>query len=252
MKGKLLLLIQTHDQAAALMGCVPHLRANYDWLWVVYSPAILADPKVVEQEMDRNIRDLEQAMDAAFARRDGAGGDALKLQYDAAVLEKTKRVKEAWRTLSPEQQKEAVQRIFGPFWEAKPCPNMAIHQAQDHFETAAHVEFQNSLKAAMPKQFVPGTYGMHWPTSLPAEGVVVAPVVTPPLTAATPTTPAPTKDPKAKTAIDPRLRDLLSMNAQDLGLIAFELGVKPNDPILTAHRLKLAHHVHKLEKAAKA
>lgn len=261
--SRILLLVHTHQHAAALHECIPHLKANYQWCWVVYSPAVLADPATVEKEYDQQIADLNKAMRDCYSREDGAGGDSYKSRRDAAVLEKSAKVKEAYKTLSPEQQRAAEDRMFKGFYDAKPCPHVAISRHPDHFETAAHVELQNSLKAGMKPGYLAGDYVVAWPTSLP-KGASLAEIskatdvliqTLKPSTAAPPSGgPAPSvtkatkKEDKRKTrTVDPRLRELMQMSLDDLGPIAFELGIKPTDPI-AGKRMALVHRVFEMEK----
>jgi hypothetical protein len=241
--NRLLLLVQTHAHAAALMDCIPHIRANYEWVWVVYSPAVLADPAVVEKEFDQQIGDLSKAARDCYAREDGAGGDAYKAKRDAAILEKSAKVKDAWKALAKDAQDAAVNRLFKPFYDARPCANVAITQGPDHFETVAHVEFQNSLKAGMKPGFVAGEYVVAWPTSLPKSGgnaqkTEEIPAKTPvPVAAPTPSVPTPSVTPptvkidKRTKEYKNRLKELQMMSLDDLGPIAFELGIKPSDPV---------------------
>jgi hypothetical protein len=245
---RLLLLVQTHAHVAALMDCIPHIRANYEWVWVIYSPAVLADPAVVEKEFDQQIGDLSKAARDCYAREDGAGGDAYKAKRDAAILEKSAKVKDAWKALAKDAQDAAVNRLFKPFYDARPCANVAITQGPDHFETVAHVEFQNSLKAGMKPGFVAGEYVVAWPTSLPKNGTnadffkktadeLTAPpskVITEPITQQKPpVAPAPPtiKIDKRTKEYKTRLKELQMMSLDDLGPIAFELGIKPSDPV---------------------
>lgn len=244
--ARLLLLVQTHAHVAALMDCLPHIKANYDWVWAVYSPAVLADPAVVEKEFDQQIADLTRAMKDCYGREDGAGGDAYKVKRDAAILEKSAKVKEAWKSLSKDAQDAAVMRLFEPFFRAiqgVDGMSCSITQAQDHFETAAHVEFQNSLKAAMKPGYAAGEYVVAWPTSLPRSNGAVATipqasiqaapqVVDTPVAAKEPAPPveAPKIDKRTK-EYKMRLKELQGMTLDDLGPIAFELGIKPADPM---------------------
>lgn len=256
--NRLLLLVQTHVHAAALMGCIPHIRAHYAWVWVVYSPAVLADPAVVEKEFDQQIADLTRAARDCYAREDGAGGDAYKVKRDAAILEKSAKVKDAWKALPKEAQDASVMRLFEPFFKALhgvDGMSVAITQAPDHFETTAHVEFQNTLKAGMKPGYVPGEYMVGWPTSLPKSGTDAlstsfkeasqamsavlnekTPPPAPPTPNGPPAPPVPVLPPAVK--IDKRtkeykarLKELQMMSLDDLGPIAFELGIKPNDAI---------------------
>lgn len=270
---RILLLVQSHAHTAALMSCIPHIRAHYEWVWVVYSPAVLADPALVEQEFDGQITDLTRAMRDCYAREDGAGGDAYKGKRDAAILEKSAKVKDAWKSLPGEQQKAAVDRLFLPFYnELKTTPgiSVAITQGPDHFETAAHVEFQNSLKAGMKTGFVPGDYVVGWPTSLPkgsggTDWKKLAHEVSPPAdnlppqgasaalvkSSASAAPVAKVDKRKGPRKIAPRLRELMQMDLDALGPIAFELGVKHNDPIM-GKRMALVHEVHRREVARTA
>lgn len=245
--NRILLLVQTHAHAAALMGCIPHIRAHYEWVWVVYSPAVLADPALVEKEFDGQIADLTRAMKDCYGREDGAGGDAYKAKRDAAILEKSAKVKDAWKSLPEEQKVTTVNRIFRPFYDelktTTPGISVSIMEAADHFETAAHVEFQNSLKAGMKTGFVPGEYVIGWPTSLPkgemlASGAGQKPsidaaskVVDTTPVASVLTTPPTIKIDKRTKEYKSRLKELQLMSLDDLGPIAFELGIKPNDPV---------------------
>lgn len=264
---RILLLCQTHAHTAALMGCIPHLQAHYGWVWVVYSPAVLADPALVEKEFDSQIADLSRAAKECYAREDGAGGDAYKAKRDAAILEKSAKVKDAWKALPKEAQSEAVNKLFKPFFDALHGVegiSVAITQGPDHFEPAAHVEMQNSLKAGMKPGYVPGDYVVAWPTSLPkgGEGVLVGLIPPKPTLAgkveiATQSESIATQaletahmalrkqeEEKIRSAqqaavkIDKRTakykarhRELSVMSLDDLGPIAFELGIKPGDKI---------------------
>lgn len=268
MNNRILLLVQSPAHAAALMSCVPHLIAHYQWVWAVYSPAVLVDEKTAAADFDKDIAELEAAMDGAYRRRDGAGGDQLKLQYDAKILSKTTHVKEAWKSMPEEQKIAAFSKIFRPFYEAlKASPGMSvsINEAGDHFETAAHVEFQNSLKAGMKTGFVPGEYVVGWPTSLPKGSggtdwkklsEKVTELATPAkavagVSAQPPATPAKIDKRKGPRKIAPRLRELMQMDLDALGPIAFELGVKHNDPLM-GKRMALVHEVHRREVARTA
>lgn len=256
--NRILLLVQTHAHTAALMGCIPHLRANYGWVWAVYSPAVLADPALVEKEFDQQIADLTRAMKDCYAREDGAGGDQYKAKRDAAILEKTAKVKDAWKSLSKDAQDAAVMKMFKPFFDAiqgVEGMSCAISQATDHFETAAHVEMQNSLKAGMKPGYMPGEYVVAWPTSLPKGETVKNSkgedrvVVTPTTSVPTPQVPEPTvKVDKRTKEYKARLAELKVMTLDDLGPIAFELGIKPNDPV-AGKRDDLIERIIELEQA---
>jgi hypothetical protein len=269
--NRILILVQTHAHAAALMGCIPHLRANYGWVWAVYSPAVLADPALVEKEFDNQIADLTRAMKDCYAREDGAGGDQYKAKRDAAILEKTAKVKDAWKSLSKDAQDAAVMKMFKPFFDAiqgVEGMSCAISQATDHFETAAHVEMQNSLKAGMKPGYVPGEYVVAWPTSLPKGGSILTddwkkiaeqeakklaqdvknPPPTVPVSAfADVATPVVKVDKRTK-EYKARLAELKAMTLDDLGPIAFELGIKPNDPV-AGKRDDLIEKIIELEQA---
>jgi len=267
----LLLLVHTHAHAAALMSCIPHIKAHYGWCWVVYSPAVLADPALLEREFDQQIADLSRAAKECYAREDGAGGDQYKAKRDAAILEKTAKVKDAWKALSKEEQNEAENKIFKEFWtqlrDDGKLP-VTISRHSDHFETAAHVEMQNALKAGMKPMFVPGGYVIAWPTSLPKEadinvvlrspdGGVYNPDSDPNFRRDhTPTPPTPTPPPVPAIKIDKRtkeykarLKELQGMSLDDLGPIAFELGIKPTDP-LAGKRDDLITRILELEHSA--
>lgn len=280
MNNRILLLCQSHAHVAALTSCIPHLKAHYQWVWVVYSPAVLADPVLVEQKFDQDIADLVKHMKDCYAREDGTGGDAYKVKRDAAILEKTAKVKDAWKSLPKEQQTAAVNKLFMPFFETlrEAGKSVSISQALDHFETAAHVEFQNSLKARMREDYLPGDYVVAWPTSLPKD-VTGIPVTLAgadlgfgkdtKLTFARGELPQAVKDsveravqrateaeatPKVdkrkkenRKPLEPRLTELMRMDLDSLGPIAFELGIKPNDPI-AGKRMALVHRIHELEK----
>lgn len=264
MNNRILLLVQSPAHAAALMSCVPHLIAHYQWVWAVYSPAVLVDEKTAAADFDKDIAELEVAMDGAYRRRDGAGGDQLKSQYDAKILSKTAHVKEAWKSMPEEQKIAAFAKIFKPFYEAlkvSPGMSVSINEAGDHFETTAHVEFQNSLKAGMKTGFVPGDYVVGWPTSLPksvAHGKLPSPAeratpaeVVAGVSAQPPVTPTKLDKRKGPRKIAPRLRELMQMDLDALGPIAFELGVKHNDPLM-GKRMALVHEVHRREVARTA
>lgn len=257
MNNRLLLLVQTHQHAAELMGCLPHIRANYQWVWVVYSPAVLADPATVEKNFDQQIADLTCAMKECYAREDGAGGDQYKAKRDAAVLEKSAKVKEAYKTLTPDQQRTAEEKLFKSFFQAiqgVDGMSCAISRHADHFETSAHTELQNSLRAGMKPGYVPGNYVVAWPTSLPKGGTTAVPAhaelpvsvhpmdppkgvaaivvpPAPPAVADTSTAAPAIKIDKRTKEYKARMKELQLMSLDDLGPIAFELGIKPTDPV---------------------
>lgn len=228
------------------MATVPHIQAHYGWVWIIFSPVVLVDYEQYSREYDATIRDIAEMMDAAYARRDGAGGDAFKLRHDAAVLEKTAKIKGAWKTLPTDAQKTATNRVFGAFFDAKPAPNMAITQHSDHFEASAWVEMLNGMKGGMKPGYDAGEFVVAWPTALPGapEGKTSE---SPAAQLLNPVVNAPKSVTAPKPGMDPRLKALMSMGLDALGPIAMKVGVNPNG----LNRLKLAHAIHKAEKTLK-
>lgn len=236
MQSKLLLLIQTHEHAAALATAIPAIRGQYSDVWVVFSPVVLVDASEVSREYDKTIADITEAEEACARRKDYAGAEQYKQKRDAAVLEKSAKVKTAWKTLAPEAQQKATDRVFSAFVEARPAPSMKISQHPDHFEPDSWVEMVNGLKGIMPPHYTPGGYVVAWPTSLPImeaqcgpQSTTVPPVTNPDSATVTITTPvAPPVARKQPYTTSPRFRQLMAMHIDELGKIALEKGFVPS------------------------
>lgn len=244
MQSKLLLLIQTHEHAAALATAIPAIRGQYSDVWVVFSPVVLVDASEVSREYDKTIADITEAEEACARRKDYAGAEQYKQKRDAAVLEKSAKVKTAWKTLAPEAQQKATDRVFSAFVEARPAPSMKISQHPDHFEPDSWVEMVNGLKGIMPPHYTPGSYVVAWPTSLPSQakegGGELPPA--PAVTVTIPTAPpAPRKQP---VTASPRFRQLIAMHIDELGKIALERGFVP-----AGNKMKIVHAILKAESA---
>lgn len=254
-----ILLVQTAHDIAALPGAAASLkRANASACWLIYSPAVLADAETVNAEFDKQIAALNTAIGQASAREDFDGAKGYKEQRDGLILQKVASVKEAYKSLTPEQQQAAATKLFGPFYESKPAPSLKISRHGDHYETANWIEMVNSLKGAWPSTLPAGDYVVTWPGQLAQWGADA--VATSPATAvapasqtstAAPVTPPPTTSPATVKPKAPsksytqtkRFKMLCSMGIDALGAEAMAAGIA--QPV--GNRLSIAHQTIKAE-----
>lgn len=236
-----MLLVQSHAESAALASIVPALKP-FDDLLLIYSPVVLVDEAAVAKEFDATIKDITEAMEAAARRRDYAGAQGYKEKLDSAVMDKSAKVKAAWKTLNPEQIAAAQDRVFGAFFGARPCENMLILQHPEHMEPESYVEMLNQLKTNLPARFSPGSFVIGWPTAFTAQSTFTTAAQR--LPQAAPTPPPVAKVPAATTH-DPRYKQLCGLGIELLGQLAIEHGINPNGK----HRMALVHAINKAEKA---
>jgi len=249
-----ILLVQTAHDIAGLPGASLALkRANAEACWVIYSPAVLADAETVNAEFDKQISGLKEAINRAAASEDFDTAKAYKEQREGVILQKTASVKEAYKTLTPEQQQEAAKKLFGAFYESKPAPNLKISRHGDHYETANWIEMVNSLKGAWPSNLPAGDYVVTWPGQLaqfypetsavvPAPTVSASPAQPVPVVAASPAISKPKAPSKSYTQTK-RFRMLCSMGIDALGHEAMAAGIAQP----TGSKLSLAHQTIKAE-----
>lgn len=249
---QLLLLIQDQRDVDALPGAaVAYASQGYNGLWVLFSPAVLVDTATASAEHDKNIKAREAQIDQCVARRDFAGAREHQIALDAAILEKTAKVKEAWRTLTPDAQKAATERVFGAFFDALPKERVRPEQMREHYEANEFIAALNAIKKGWFAPYTPGDFTLtwarelakwKWSTSAPTE---VKPNphrgedtnFVKPTKAKTERPPLPTQH--------PRFKELVLMSIDDIGAHALSLGINPNGMQL----LKLRHSVFKAEKA---
>lgn len=238
--NQLLLLVQTEEHAKALPSASNWMKQHgITGCWVVFSPAVLCTSAEAGAAHDKRIEDITMAMKAAMGREDFDAAKSYKEQRDAAVLDRTAAVRDAWRKLDDAAQKQAVARVFGPFMESKPCANIRIDKHPDHFEPQDWIACLNSLKAGWFAPFTPGSFSVAWPTSLKevqvpvSGGVRIVPLKETTKTAETvvPPTSEPVREKKKgggnPMMSDPRYRELMKMPLDQLGEIGIKLGFTP-------------------------
>lgn len=233
MKKNLLLLVQSAQHAAALPSFGESIRGRYDGIWLLFSPCCLVDEAAASQEHDRNIAALNAAIENCKVSEDFDAAKAYKEKRDAAILEKSVRVKESWKTLSEADRKAAEDRLLGGFSAAKPAPNTRVEMLKEHYETAQFIDALNSVRKAWFAPFVPGTFDIQWPSR---NGAAAAVPIVPDKPAPTVSEPAPAADKKPDMRKHPRLKVLSAMNLIQLGDHATSIGVNPNNKNLTALR----------------
>lgn len=250
-----ILLVQTAHDIAALPGAAASLkRANASACWLIYSPAVLADAETVNAEFDKQIAALNTAISQASAREDFDGAKGYKEQRDGLILQKVASVKEAYKSLTPEQQQAAATKLFGPFYESKPAPSLKISRHGDHYETANWIEMVNSLKGAWPSTLPAGDYVVTWPGQLaqffpesspatavspPSQSITAMPI---PLPATSPATVKPKAASKSYTQTK-RFKILCSLGPDALGQEAMNAGIAQP----SGNRLSIAHQTIKAE-----
>lgn len=240
---QLLLLVQSQADVDALPAAADAYNTlGFNALWVLFSPVVLVDTKAVSAEYDGNIAGLRAQIQACKDADDFDGAKGYKGQLDDAIMQKTIKVKEAWRTLTQEQQAAAQDRVFGPFFAKLPKERIRIESLREHFEPTFFIDALASVKKAWFVPFTPGSFAMDWAANLAAAVVKEAspdPKVSPP--AALPPVPAPpTPKPEPKKSggnpmfTDPRYRELTRFPIDELGRI------------MTKHRLILSGSASKI------
>lgn len=228
----LLLLVQDKNDIAALPIAKKEIkRIGYSGMWVVYSPAVLVDDEKASKEHDVAIADITDAIKQCAARMDFDGAKNYKVKLDAAILEKTEKVKTAYTRLTEEHKKKAFEEVFGAFFKDPACASVKVDEATQHYEKDNFVEFLNSLKGNWFKPFVTGSFSFDWPTSFLPNGSSpsVAPAVAP--------KPAVSAPKQVLANQTPEFKALCAMGIDGMGQEAIRLGLNPSGMGL----LKLAH-----------
>lgn len=249
-----ILLVHSAHDLAGLSGASKSLkRFGCNACWVIYSPAVLADAESVNAEFDKQISSLNEAIRRASATEDFDGAKGYKEQRDALVMQKGASVKEAYKSLTPEQQQAAAQKLFGPFYESQPAPSVKISRHGDHYETSNWIEMVNSLRGAWPSNLPAGDYMVTWPGQMALLGGESSPMVTASAVAVSPAQSAPavsTSDAAAKPKVPSksytstkRFKILCSMGIDALGQEAMRAGIA--QPV--GSKLSIAHQTIKAE-----
>lgn len=241
---QLLLLVQSQSDVEALPTAAAAIKPSYEGVWLLFSPAVLVDSKTASAEHDANIAALQAAIDRCKATEDFDGAKGYKVQRDDAVLQKTVKVKEAWKTLTQAQQDTATERVFGSFVAALGIPNLRVESMQDHYEPSQFIAALNARKPAWFAPYVPGTFTIAWATSFVEESKEKRAVA--PIPEVVKTVPEPV-EPKERALLPtqhPRFKELVNMGL-DLGQHAMTLGLNPNT---FKNILAMRHAVFKKEK----
>jgi len=222
---QLLLLVQSQADVDALPSAADAYNAQgFNALWLLFSPVVLVDTNAVSAEYDANIAALRTQIEACKTADDFDGAKGYKAQLDDFVMQKTIKVKEAWRTLTPEQQTAAQERVFGPFFAKLPKERIRPEVLREHFEPASFIDALASVKKAWFVPFTPGSFTMDWAANLGASTAVQQPARNPEVPKApAPAIPAPTPA-KAKSGGNPmftsdRYRELTRLPIDELGRI---------------------------------
>jgi hypothetical protein len=234
----LLLLVQDKNDIAALPVAKKEIkRIGYSGMWVVYSPAVLVDDEKAAKEHDVAIADITDAIKQCASRMDFDGAKNYKVKLDAAILEKTEKVKTAYTRLTEEHKKLAFADVFGAFFKDPACASVKVDEATQHYEKDNFIEFLNSLKGNWFKPFVTGSFSFDWPTSFLPNGSAVAesPSV------AVSKTPSPSNQPVRILANQtPEFKVIVRMGLDGMGQEAIRIGINPSGMGL----LKLAHAIY--------
>jgi len=261
----LILIVQTPQDAADLMPSIAGLKAlNINALWLIHSPAVLMDLTAADAETERQIAAINAAIAQCVAREDYTGAENYKQQRHALTLQKAAAATEGYKTMTPEQQEAATERIFSAFWKAQPAPKMSLTMHPQHHQHSEWIEMVNSMKGSWPAEMQHGHYvvgwpgqfirvsaGMNWPkvaadvlqVAHPLQSKTSSTAVEP----AAPSTPAVAKERKPKSGYlgHPRFKQLCSTGLDTLGEIALGYKINPNG----MGRLKLAHAIGKHEES---
>lgn len=243
----LILLVQSQHDLDHLLRCSEAMkRAGVTNCWTLYSPAVLADSQTVNAEFDKQIAALNEAINRAKATEDFDACKGYKEQREGVVLAKSAAAKDAYKSLTPEQQQAAAARIFAPFYESKPAPNLKISRHSEHYETGNWLEMVNSLRGAWLPTHPAGDFIVTWPGQVAQWGT--SPVVSEPVVSTTPSAPpAPTpatspaivkaKAPSKSYTSTKRFKILCAMGIEALGHEAIAAGIAQP----SGNRLSIAH-----------
>lgn len=255
-----LLLVQSQEHVDALPQALAVLKTrNYDGIWMLFSPAALVDTRTAATEFDKNIAELTEHKERCKAADDLDGAKGYKLQLDDLLLQKVAKIKEAWKTLPPDQQDKAFERVFGQFCESLQCARFRPERMREHYEPGQFIDALNAHRKAWFAPFVPGQFEFGWPTSFgdtPAAAVPattpLAPVATQPNTSGPEPVrlpPKPEKQGGNPMFSDPAYRILLSMGLPQLEQRAQELKIKISGSVAKI-RATIWKHEKSLQKAA--
>jgi hypothetical protein len=228
---QLILLIQTQADVEALPAAARVIQSErYEAAWVLLSPAVLVDTKAAESSHQKDISDLEAAIERCARARDWDGCRAYQTQLDAAKLKKVVEVGEAWKSLTADQKKIAGDKLIQSF--GQPCPNIQFQPLPDHYEPRNFIDALNSIRKNWHAPCVPPSFVLTWASTLAANaGVASAPlpavalmaIQQPPAGASTNTPPPAPKSGGNPMFSDPRYRELGAMTIDQLGELALRL-----------------------------
>jgi hypothetical protein len=251
-----LLLCQSQADSDALLPAVPALvSAGVNAIWLLYSPVVLVDTKAAEAEHQRNIDGLNASIARCTAAEDFQGALAYKVQRDAAVLERATAVKDAWKKLAVYEQAEAEKKLFTPFLEGMGAAGISVRvqRLTEHYETPHFIDALNSIRKSWFAPCAPGTFSMDWVSNVAAAEMMIkkdiaqakATVLYAPTISATPAEIRLAETVKAHKAIvesaalpaaeklkgnpmhrDPRYKQLMDLNIDQLGELALKLTLK--------------------------
>jgi len=249
---QLLLLVQSQADVDALPAAADAYNAQgYNALWLLFSPVVLVDTKAVAADYDANIAALRAQIEACKTADDFDGAKGYKAQLDDLVMQKTAKVKEAWRTLTPEQQTASQERVFGAFFAKLPKERIRVEGLREHFEPVSFIDALASVRKAWFVPFTPGSFTLTWASELTAS--IGAPekkeITNQDLSKAldivkTALKPEPPKQRALLPVQHPRFKELVLMGVDGLGQHALTLGINPNGKQILA----LRHEVFKKEK----
>lgn len=235
--SQLLLLVQSQSDVDALPAAAEAIRAQgYDGLWVLFSPAVLVDTAAASAQHDRDVAALNAQIDQCAKVRDFAGAQSYQVQLDAAILEKSVKTKESWKTMTAAQQEEAKVRVFDAFFAAKPAPNIRPEMMHEHYSNSEFIAALNAHKKAWFTPYTPGSFVLAWPTSFVEKAGLPAALrarlpdadsIKQALTqAAQETVVKPERKPLPTQ--HKRFKELVAMGIDGLGQHAIALGINPN------------------------
>lgn len=232
-----LLLVHSTEDVAQLEGAATTLKAlGAKRVMVLHSPAIVINQTEASAGLDAEIAEVLAAEKAAAERGDYDAAAGYKRTREERTLDRAKTIGDAWKTMTPEDTRAAITKIFTPFVNIlnpdQKGAAIRVTKHQDHYDKANWLTMVQAIAANWPKELAPGTFTVTWPGALAGLNLSAQPAKQ-----EAPKAPSPTPELKPHTEVPPpanRREELLQMHHFSLAKVAREHGVETKGKLKTA------------------
>lgn len=235
-----LLLVHSTEDVAQLEGAATALKAlGAKRVMVLHSPAIVINQTEASAALDAEIAEVLAAEKAAAERGDYDAAAGYKRTREERTLDRAKTIGDAWKTMTPEDTRTAITKIFTPFVNIlnpdQKGAAIRVTKHQDHYDRANWLTMVQAIAANWPKELAPGTFTVTWPGALAGLNLSAQPAQPAKQEVPKAHTPAPKPvEEKPKPVFTSRADELNAMHHFSLAKVAREHGVETKGKLKTA------------------